>query len=80
MEYLLKQFVARMEVNMNIINKSDKKYPENLRNIKNPPKKLYTIGNINLLNEINIAIVGSRNSTDYGERNAKKWVLIPVHI
>ena len=51
-----------------------KYYPERLRNIDSPPKQLYCLGNINLLNyENNIAIIGSRDCSIYGERAAKDF-------
>lgn len=53
------------------INFDDKSYPNNLRNIKSPPKKLYTLGNKELLNTKGIAIVGSRNCTKEGAKNAR---------
>ena len=46
----------------------DTKYPKSLRKIENPPLKLYALGNINLLEEDSIAVVGTRNITDYGKR------------
>ncbi len=48
----------------------DKDYPRRLRNIKKPPQKLYVIGNKELLNEKGIAIVGSRDCTEEGIKNA----------
>ena len=51
----------------------DKKYPENLKNIENPPKQLYLEGNIELINEPGIAVIGSRTCTEYGKKNAKKF-------
>lgn len=51
----------------------DKKYPEQLRKIKNPPNQLYLEGNIKLLNAPGIAIIGSRKHTQYGEKMAKKF-------
>jgi DNA processing protein len=51
---------------------SSSSYPEILKNIKNAPKKFYYKGNIKLLKEPAIAVVGSRHLTDYGrmiERN-----------
>lgn len=50
----------------------DNIYPDILREINNPPKKLYAIGNVSLLNRKSVAIVGSRNSSEYGERMTKK--------
>lgn len=48
-------------------------YPEKLRKIKNPPKQIYVLGNVKLLNKINFAIVGSRKCTSYGEKMAIKF-------
>lgn len=50
---------------------NDKDYPKNLKTIKNPPGKLYVMGNYKLLNSKGIAIVGSRNCTEEGIQNAK---------
>ena len=49
----------------------DKKYPARLRNIKKPPKQIYVIGNKDILNDKGIAIVGSRDCTPEGLRNAR---------
>lgn len=46
-------------------------YPKRLRNIKNPPKRLYVLGNKEILNNKGIAIVGSRDCTQEGKENAK---------
>ena len=61
--------VKKMEIQEIEIN--DKAYPENLKTIKNPPKKLYVLGNLELLNSKGIAIVGSRNCTKEGMKNAR---------
>ena len=57
---------------------NDEKFPEKLRKIKNPPAKLYAIGNVALLNKASLAIVGTRHITEYGTKNceyfAKKMV------
>ena len=51
------------------IEKKDKEYPERLRKIKNAPKELYVMGNVNLLNKKEIVgIVGSRDCTEYGRK------------
>lgn len=56
------------------IRKEDKEYPVKLRNIKNSPKKLYAIGNIELLQtQTSIAIVGSRNCSSYGQIQGFKF-------
>lgn len=55
------------------INETDKLYPEKLLHIKDRPNKIYVVGNIKLLNNKSIAIVGSRISTTYGEYYAAKF-------
>lgn len=56
------------------IDKSQKEYPERLRQIKDAPQELYVQGNIDLLNRENIiAIVGSRTCTEYGKNQALKF-------
>lgn len=52
------------------INDKDKRYPQSLLKIKKHPKKIYVMGNVKLLNNPAISIVGSRDSTSYGEFNA----------
>ena len=58
---------------MRIINITDDTYPKKLIEIKNPPKKLYVEGNEKLLNNISLAIVGSRDCSEYGIKYAKKF-------
>ena len=53
---------------------TDDKYPQNLKEIKNPPKKLYYEGDINLLKSLCFSVVGSRNLTDYGRYIEKNFV------
>lgn len=55
------------------INETNKLYPKKLLKIKDRPNKIYAVGNIELLNNKSIAIVGSRLSTVYGERYAAKF-------
>lgn len=45
-------------------------FPEKLRNIPNPPKQLYCAGDVSLLKERSIAMVGSRRHTVYGKNVA----------
>ena len=50
-------------------------YPENLRNIKNPPDSLYIQGNlVDSPDQRYLCIVGSRRSTDYGKDAVDKIV------
>lgn len=59
---------------MNIIeiNQNDEEFPIELRMIQDSPKKLYCIGNINLLKNKKIAVVGSRKCTAYGKSIAER--------
>ena len=56
---------------MKTITINDEEYPSKLRNIYDPPKKLYILGNYKILNDFSIAIVGTRNCSKYGEETAK---------
>lgn len=49
-------------------------YPERLKYIENPPSRLYAKGNVEILNEIGIAVIGSRTNTQYGEKMCKTFV------
>jgi len=51
----------------------DKFYPNSLRNIDNPPQKLYVLGDETILNNECLSIVGSRNCTEYGAEMAIKF-------
>ncbi|MDH2917000.1 MAG: DNA-processing protein DprA, partial [Gallionella sp.] len=56
-----------------IITLADTEYPEALLNITDPPLLLYVKGRLDLLNARSLAIVGSRNSTAQGLRNAEAF-------
>ena len=43
-------------------------YPEELKNIEDPPFLLYGAGNLQCLSEPRVAVVGSRSATSYGKR------------
>ena len=51
----------------------DKEYPEQLKNIYDPPLKLYVLGNKELLKQKGIAIVGTRKATQYGKKVAVEF-------
>lgn len=54
-----------------VLKYSDKEYPDKLKKIKKSPKQLYYIGNLELLKKPSIAIIGTREITEYGTKNAK---------
>ena len=51
----------------------DSRYPRLLREIHDPPQLLYARGRMELLNAETIAIVGSRNPTPQGSRDAEAF-------
>lgn len=53
-----------------IITLADARYPQALLEISDPPPLLYAKGNVALLNQISIAVVGSRSASVQGEKNA----------
>jgi DNA processing protein len=48
-------------------------FPQLLRRIPDPPSRLYVVGNIDALHLPALAIVGSRNPTSGGQRNAYEF-------
>ncbi|MBN1300573.1 MAG: DNA-processing protein DprA [Melioribacteraceae bacterium] len=49
----------------------DQDYPPLLKRIYSPPLLLYSSGNYELLDNVNISIVGTRNPTEYGKKQAR---------
>lgn len=58
---------------MKIIKIGESSYPSNLKKVKNPPQKLFAEGNTDLLNKNSLAIVGTRDPTDYGINIAQNF-------
>lgn len=73
---------SRAEVEIEFIKKykitplfiSDKNYPQRLLNCYDPPTMLFFKGNADLNTSRIIAIIGTRNNTDYGKQIAEKIV------
>ena len=59
---------------MKIINCEDSQYPVTLNSIPNKPKTLYTLGDLSILNMPAVAVVGSRNMSEYGKNITKQIV------
>ena len=51
----------------------DEIYPVMLKEIDDPPNRLYYKGNLKLLYESGLAIIGTRHITEYGEKITKKF-------
>lgn len=58
---------------MQIIKSINKNYPKRLLELKNHPVVLYVEGNPEILNNNSIAIVGSRDNSEYGGNQAKRF-------
>ena len=56
-----------------IITLADESYPRTLLEIADPPALLYAVGRAELLRRPALAVVGSRNATAQGERNAESF-------
>ena len=56
-----------------VITIEDEIYPKKLKFIKKAPKKLYAIGNLELLKTNSIAIIGSRDCSEEGKILTKKF-------
>lgn len=63
--------IDKLEVQLIALNSAY--YPELLKQISNPPPLLYVRGNINVLNQPQLAMVGSRNTTRQGCDNALRF-------
>lgn len=61
-------------INTEYIDENNSNYPLNLKKLRGHPKKLYYMGNVKLLNEPSITVVGTRHISDYGKRITKKIV------
>lgn len=59
--------------NNHLVTLADAEYPQALLEIADPPPFLYAKGNLELLNRPSIAIVGSRNASVQGEKNAEAF-------
>lgn len=67
------QTIKRLQA-LDTISILDESYPEQLKNIAQPPLVLFFRGDSRLLSQKNIAIVGSRTHTIYGQYLVESWV------
>ena len=59
--------------NNHLVTLADQHYPKALLEISDPPALIYAKGNLAMLNQPSIAIVGSRNASVQGEKNAEAF-------
>lgn len=67
-KFILEQSLER---NIRITSYLDKEFPTKLRKIEDPPAVIYTLGNIDCLNEKAVAVIGTREPTEHGSKIAK---------
>lgn len=67
-----KLLIKLYEEHVSIVTSFDDEYPLKLKNIEGAPYILYYKGNLNKINDISIAVVGSRKATAYGKWAADK--------
>lgn len=68
------QFTQLNEEKVEFITILDNNYPESLKNITTPPVVLFYKGNISLLNQKSIAVVGTRIPTPYSDKICLKLI------
>ena len=56
-----------------VLTPEDSRYPELLKRIRTAPPLLFVLGNADLLNDPQIAVVGTRNPTQGGKDNARAF-------
>jgi DNA processing protein len=68
-----KEFSLTKKLGLKILTPQDAGYPENLKNIPDPPIVLYVKGQIEEKDKFSIAIVGSRRASFYGLSCAERF-------
>jgi DNA processing protein len=74
-----KEMEKLVRLNIDILIFPDENYPLLLKEIPDPPGVLYVRGKIEPVDEVAIAVVGSRKYTSYGERATEKIVTPLAH-
>lgn len=59
--------------NLKILTHEHPDFPQKLHILKDPPDILFALGNTSILNDVSIAIVGSRKCSNYGKECAFKF-------
>ncbi|MCX5701878.1 MAG: DNA-processing protein DprA [Candidatus Omnitrophica bacterium] len=72
-EDLKKELELAKKLNLRIITFEDADYPQNLKNIPDPPIVLYVRGELKKEDNLSIAIVGSRRASFYGLSSAERF-------
>lgn len=62
-----------------ILNREDTAFPKSLGELIKPPLRLYYLGDITLLGQLSVAVVGTRKATHYGTRVTREFVRCWAH-
>lgn len=73
LEFAEKELKRCKEMGIKIILIEDKDYPQNLKEIEDPPILLYCKGELKREDEQSVAVVGSRDPDEYGRAMARKF-------
>lgn len=69
---LSRELIQAKELGATVTTLADVNYPENLRNIYDPPLVLYVKGTLEAKDKKALSLIGSRNATYYGKEVARK--------
>ncbi|MBP3708245.1 MAG: DNA-processing protein DprA [Clostridia bacterium] len=67
-----------IEKNIYEILYTDEKFPEYLKCVKPQIKRIFAYGNLSILQKKSVAVIGSRNCSDYGRKIAKEMTEVLV--
>lgn len=62
-----------------LITDLDPEYPTQLKEIASPPLVLYVVGDVSVLSQPGVAMVGTRRATTYGRETAEKFAMGLAH-
>lgn len=68
-----KELYALSAYGLKLLIRGYRGYPEKLDESTNPPLILYTKGNIKLLEEKSLCVIGTRRCSEYGRKIANEW-------
>ncbi|KAB1440371.1 DNA-processing protein DprA [Pseudodesulfovibrio senegalensis] len=66
------EYLAVRDADMQVVCWHDNAYPDRLRNIMEPPALLYCRGDVSLLRNPSVAVVGARKCTHFGLESAER--------
>ncbi len=72
------------ECSVRILTWADEAYPKRLRDLPSPPLCLYCAGDVHLLEQTQVAIIGTRRASVYGSEQAQRFALrlasVGIHV